>query len=53
MNKPDRLLAFLTKEAYNPITISKMKKKDGSAITNPTEINAIFQGFYETAFYTA
>lgn len=49
-NKPGKLLAHLTREAYIPISIPKIRKADRTYTTNPAEINMIFRTFYATLY---
>lgn len=46
-NKPGKLLSYLTKEAYNPINIPKIKMMTKGVTNDPRIINKTFAQFYE------
>lgn len=49
-SKPGKMLSYLTKEAYTPVAIPKMKTTTGDSVTEPKAINKIFETFYQNLY---
>lgn len=49
-NRPGKMLSYLKKEAYTPISIPKMKNHKGDIVTNRKAINDIFKKFHQNLY---
>lgn len=49
-NKPGKLLAHLTRDRHQPISIPKIKKQNGTYATDVKDINTVFQQYYQIPY---
>lgn len=50
VNKPGKLLSHLTKERYTPITINRMRNRDGTTTSDKQNISKIFEQYYKALY---
>lgn len=49
-SKPGKLLSYLTKDKFAPVSTSTMKDEKGEKVKDPTAINTIFKNYYQKLY---